>query len=102
MDKWLVLFYDALRAHMKSEVLQEFMNHKVTVVVVLTHLSNKLQPLDVCIFLPFICNVKCFKRRENEMIVQGIIASHNLAQILLALKYAYVASLTLSNTSSGF
>lgn len=54
-------------------------------------------------FLPIKSSMQfALKKSKNEMIFQGIRVSKSLAQILLALKYAYVASFTLSNITSGF
>lgn len=52
-NRWTVLFYDALRAHMTSEVIEKLYEGRVAVIALLAHTSGRVQPLDVSVLGPF-------------------------------------------------
>lgn len=52
-DKWIVLFYDGLRAHMSSHVIDKLADNKIAVMALPSHTSDCLHPLYVSVFGPY-------------------------------------------------
>lgn len=50
MENSIILFYDALRAHMCSKVIEIFLNRNIIVVVLAANTTHKLQPLGIVLF----------------------------------------------------
>lgn len=44
-DGWIVLFYDALRAHTKPVVVEMLFEHRIEVFALSAHRSDRLQPI---------------------------------------------------------
>lgn len=103
-NDWAVLFYDALRAHMTSTVVEKLYKEKVAVVALPAHTSDRMQPLDVSVFGPMKqYTVKHLSQRSLEMERQ-IPGEYKLTgiELLDAILHGYEKSITIANITSGF
>lgn len=111
MEKYIILFYDSLRAHMCSKVI-DFLKHNIIVVALPAHTTHKLQPLDIILFSCWKSGIrfyfKCIeqdiydKMRSDEIRCNEYKLEHKLSDILMATKFAVNRSFTTHNIQSSF
>lgn len=103
-ETWLVLFYDAFRAHMTARVIGILANSRIAVMVLPAHTSDRLQPLDVSVFGPF-------KHRTNQAVNDRlrsfVVASRSglrfsSLDIWRCIQSGYRLSFSKENIESGF
>jgi len=103
-DTWLIMFYDAARSHMTSDVIGLFLENKIAVMALPSHTSDRTQPLDLSVFGPLkhFTNVeisKCTKRQPVVFNKSGKLSSYD---VLCSITAGYNDSFTKSNICSGF
>lgn len=103
-DKWYVLFYDAHRAHMTSAVIENLYRNKIAVMALPAHTSDRIQPLDVCVFRPFKHFVnEAFTKKAAELrrLIHGEIRLSG-DHVWDGIYEGYTRGVVVSNVRSGF
>lgn len=101
--KWIVLYYDGLRAQMYSAVIEDLLKHKSFAIVLPDHTSNRLQPLEVSLFGPLKHHVTA---RVKDCFAKACAMGYNKKvgglDLWKSIVHAFGDAFTLDNASSGF
>lgn len=83
-----VVFYDFLRSHMTVQVIKMVKRHKIVVFAIPTHIYNtKTSPFSFNALQFAIC--QSLDTTTDNLLQQGVLNEHNLADVLVSVKYDY-------------
>lgn len=64
--EWIVLFYDSMSAHMTSAVVEVLLKHRIEILSLPVHISDRFQPLSI-IFQTTEDIFQLFRKRQKKM-----------------------------------
>lgn len=101
---WLILFYDACRAHLTSGAISKMRDEKIAVCALPAHTSDNLQPLDVSVFGPFsnFVNSRIMQLALEDRIMNSRPSKMSGREVWDSICEGHDRSFTSKNIQSGF
>jgi len=104
LQDWIVLFYDACRAHMTYEVINLFYTNKIAVIALPAHSSDRTRPLDVSVFGPMkhYANSAIARIAKEQSLVHRRFERLPGIDVWESIDEAFGSAFSISNIRSGF